>query len=120
MRLSPEKPWIVEPDVMVEDNGAVFLVYPRSDFGRDWLDKDENILKGRRFQAIFKKLPWFNTEPKWERLGDILFVQRPCILGLVKRIVSADLRVVWCGVTYEYSEADSRNRTDCQPNRAIS
>jgi len=71
------------------------LVYPLSDFGREWLDKDENLLKVYRFQAILKKFPGFNNDPEWERLGNILIVRRPCILGLVERMVSRGLRVVW-------------------------
>jgi len=95
MRLSPKRPWILKLDARVEDNGTVFLVYPLSDFGREWLDKDENLSNGGRFQAILKKLRWSKTEPEWERLGDILLVREPCVLGLVERMVSRGLRVVW-------------------------
>ncbi len=85
MRLSPKKLCTLEIDVRVEDNGTFFLVYPLSDFGREWLEKDEKMSRVGRFQ----------TKPKWERLGDILLVQRPRILGLVERMVSGDLWVVW-------------------------
>jgi hypothetical protein len=55
----------------------------------------ENLSKAYRFQAILKKLPGFHNDPEWERLGHILLVRRPCILGLVERMVSRGLRVVW-------------------------
>jgi hypothetical protein len=77
MRLSPKAPWKLEADVRVEDNGTVFLVYPFTDLGREWLERDEN-------------LPWGSR-----RLGDIVLVNPHCIFRLVARMVNGDLWVVW-------------------------
>ena len=77
MRLTPKAPWKLETDVRVEDNGAGFLVYPFSDFGREWLERDKNLPTGS------------------QRLGDIVLVQPDCILPLVARMIEDDLWVVW-------------------------
>jgi hypothetical protein len=77
MRLSPKAPWKLETDVKVEDNGRVFLVYPLTNFAREWLEKDENIPRGS------------------ERVGDIVVVERSRILHLVARMIDSDLWVVW-------------------------
>jgi hypothetical protein len=77
MRLSPKAPWKLETDVKVEDNGAVFLVYPFTDFGREWLEQDKNVPRGS------------------QRLGDVVLVQPGCILRLVARMIDGDLWVVW-------------------------
>ena len=96
MRLSPKKPWTLEIDVKVEGNGAVFLVYPLSDPGREWLDDDQNVSGGGRFQAALKHLRGFEIETEWERVGEILLVQPHYVLRLWKRMVEdGDLWVVW-------------------------
>jgi hypothetical protein len=77
MRLSPKAPWKLETDVRVEDNGTVFLVYPYTDLGREWLDKDKNLPRGS------------------QRPGDIVLVPPSCILRLVARMIDGDLWVVW-------------------------
>ena len=77
MRLSPKAPWKLEIDAKVEDNGTVFLVYPFTDLGREWLERDKNIPTSS------------------QRLGDIVLVHRSCILRLVARMVDGDLWVVW-------------------------
>jgi hypothetical protein len=77
MRLSPTAPWRLETDVRVEDNRTVFLAYPFTDLGREWLDKENNV-----------PIPS-------QRLGDIVFVDPSCILRLVARMVQGDLWVVW-------------------------
>ena len=77
MRLSPKAPWRLDADVRVEDNGAVFLVYPFTDFAREWLEKDKNLPRGS------------------QRLGDIVLVQPDWILPLVAHMVEGDLWVVW-------------------------
>ena len=77
MRLSPKAPWKLETDVRVEETGTAFLVYPYTDFGREWLEKDKNIPGDS------------------QRLGDIVLVKPGCILPLVARMVEGDLWVVW-------------------------
>jgi len=67
--------WRMEIDVAVEDNGTVFLVYPLSDVAREWFDTD-----------VFR-----NTQ----RLGDIQFVERRHLYGLIEAMLDSGLWVVW-------------------------
>jgi hypothetical protein len=53
--LGEQRAWKAEIDVMVEDNGTVFLVYPLSDAARECLDT--------------------NMFSNTQRLGDIQFVE---------------------------------------------
>ena len=62
-------------DVMVEDNGTVFLVYPLSDAARDWFD--------------------MNTLRNTQTLGDIQFVEPRHLYDLVEAMLHSDLRVAW-------------------------
>jgi len=79
MRLSPKAPWKLETDVRVEEEGAVFLVYPFTDFAREWLDKTKTYLGVAGGWAIscLSTLAVF--------------------LRLVARMVDGDLWVVWRG-----------------------
>ena len=77
MRLSLKAPWKLAIDARVENNGTVFLVYPFTDFAREWLNEDKNLPRGSR------------------RLGDIVLGNRAVILRLVARMVDGDLWVVW-------------------------
>jgi hypothetical protein len=76
MRLSPKTPWELEIDARVEDNCTVFLVYPFTDFAREWLGKDKNLPRGS------------------QRLVDIVLVDPSCILRQVALTVG-DLWVAW-------------------------
>jgi hypothetical protein len=69
------RPRRVEPDVVVEENGTVFLVYPLSDAAREWLD--------------------MNTFKTARRLGDIQFVDARHLCALVEAMLDSDLWVVW-------------------------
>jgi hypothetical protein len=68
-----ERPWRAEIDVMVEDNGTVFLVCPLSDAAREYLDM--NMLG--------------NTQ----RLGDIRFVEARHLHDLIGAMLDRGLWV---------------------------
>jgi hypothetical protein len=73
--LGERRSWKAEIDVMVEDNGTVFLVYPLSDAARDWFD--------------------MNTLRNTQTLGDIQFVEPRHLYDLVEAMLHSDLRVAW-------------------------
>jgi hypothetical protein len=73
--LGERRVWRAEIDVMVEDNGTVFLAYPLTDAAWEWFD--------------------MNISRNTQRLGDIQFVE-PCHLyDLVEAMLDSDLRVAW-------------------------
>jgi hypothetical protein len=72
---APREYWKAEIDVMVEDNGTVFLVYPLSDVASEWLDTN-----------MFR-----NTQ----RLGDIQFVEPRHLYDFVEAMLDSGLSVVW-------------------------
>jgi hypothetical protein len=72
---APRESWKAEIDVVVEDNGTVFLVYALSDVASEWLDTN-----------IFR-----NTQ----RLGDMQFVEPRHLDDLVKAMLDSGLSVVW-------------------------
>jgi hypothetical protein len=73
--LGERRVWRAEIDVMVEDNGAVFLAYPLTDAAREWFD--------------------MNMSRNTQRLGDIQFVEPRHLADLVKDMLDSHLRVAW-------------------------
>jgi hypothetical protein len=73
--LGERRAWKAKTDVMVEYNGTLFLVYPVSDVGREWLHMN-----------MFR-----NTQ----RLGDIQLVEPGHLYELVEAMLGSDLGVVW-------------------------
>jgi hypothetical protein len=73
--LGERRAWRVEIEVMVEDNGTIFLVYPLSDSAQEWFD--------------------LNTSRNTQRLGDIRFVEPRHLYDLVEAMLDSDLWVVW-------------------------
>ena len=96
--LGERRSWKAEIDVMVEDNGTVFLVYPLSDAARDWFDM--NMLR--------------NTQ----RLGDIQFVEPRHLNDLVAAILDSGLTVVWS--SYSLTLRNSRRKVREKDARSVS
>lgn len=73
--LGERRVWKMEYDIMVEDNGTVFLVYPLSDAAREWLE--------------------MNLSKNTQRLGDIQFIEPRRLCALVEAMLGSNLWVVW-------------------------
>lgn len=73
--LGERRAWKMESDIMVEDNGTVFLVYPLSDAARGWFEM--NMFKNAR------------------TLGDIQFIEPRRLCASVEAMLDSNLWVVW-------------------------
>jgi hypothetical protein len=73
--LGERQAWKMESDIMVEDSGTVFLVYPLSDAAREWLEMN----------------PFKNSR----RLGDIQFIEPRRLCASVEAMLNSNLWVVW-------------------------